>query len=502
MKSRIAIVLLTVLAGTLLGVAAEPPAEFSTALWSRVEKKTLLTDKKYCELLKNYISASGDLEFWRNRRLDSPDMRILTGELMEAAALERELAASGADSVKLHEQERKCDDIRKKIDELWNRSAALPEYAKLTSAATDAADKVYERAVWLLKRAKDRDAAEALRMLTATKSIAIPSTLQIAADEASVPAMPLDDAGLYAEYEQRLFAKDPGYTLLKSQCDVAFNILSQWQELQLSATPEGRSVLDYFNASSGKMVKLAADRSTPPDELLKAKNELDRASAELKRVQYYVFRGDRQNRILTDSYYKARSKMLKRGLELLDGAKSDDKAQALAGRIRALQTQSTGESSGVLGASSAAVPVANVALEGWENKFFAGDGEFLRLKTEYAAARLALKTYQHDRIKCSAEGSVLLDEITGMEAELKEKRAAAAPAGEIEKLIVERNLSVQALGRLYQSEIAGDAVNITLQKKLTEARAALFDYTVAGLKASADPEAAAILAKMTAKTEK
>ncbi|MDD4816714.1 MAG: hypothetical protein PHI85_01945 [Victivallaceae bacterium] len=501
MKSRIAIVFLAVLAGGLLG-AAEPPAEFSTALWSRVEKKSLLTDKKYSELLKNYISASGDLEFWRNRRLDSPDMRILTGELMTAAALERELAVSGADSRKLREQERKCDAIRAQIDDLWSRDTALPEYAKLSSAASDAAAKLYDRAVWLLRRARGRDAAEALRMLLATKSIAIPSTLQIASDDAAVPAMPLDDAGLYAGYEQRLLAKDPGYALLKSQCDVAFNILSQWQELQLSSTPEGRKVLDDFNAASGKVVKLAGDATVPQAELLNAKSELDRASAELKRVQYYVFRSDRQNRILTDSYYKTRAKMLKRGVELLEGAKGDAAAQALAGRIRTLQEKSSPESSGVLGAETAAAPVVEAGLEGWENKFFAGDGEFLRLKSEYASARLALKTYQHDRIKCSAEGAVLLDEITGMETEIKEKRAAAAPDGEIEKLIVERNLSVQALGRLYQSEIAGDIVNITLQKKLADSRAALYDYTVGKLKASADPEAAAILAKMNGKTEK
>ncbi|MEA4863424.1 MAG: hypothetical protein VB042_08970 [Victivallaceae bacterium] len=474
--------------------AAEPaPAAFSLNAWATAESEYLLKDAAYVELLNRCIGDLDAIEAWRNRQLDVPAMaeanRKLVGLSAELRALEAENPASrSAISAKSYE----VDTARREIDGLWNDAESSAEYTRLTDTLNSDTAKLFERAKRVLTLADSGTARRALRMMDATNAVAIPQAArQITAEAAPrTGTMALSDYELYAKYERESLMKDPGYSFLKARSDEAFGILAKWQELQLSATPEGRKMLENFEAAAAK-VKQLAGKDANSTELIAARNELAGAAEELRRTQYYCFRNDRQNKVLTDSYYQANLKKYERGMELLSAMKNDPKAQALCGRIRLLNGAPL---SGKI--EVAAAPAAPVApLADWEKRWFENDDAYIGLRNSYIRAREELRKYQHEALSADGEGAVLLSEIAESEATLRKLSASKASQKLIDEVTKARNDAVRELGKIYFEQVADRAANKNLQLKVTEARAALRKYAVARLSATDDPEAKAAVAQ-------
>lgn len=476
--------------------AAEPaPSAFSLPAWSAAEKEYLLKDAAYVELLNNCIMDLNAIETWRNRQLDVPAMAEANSKLAalsaELRALEEKKPASrGAISAKTYE----VGEARRAIDGLWREAEAGDEYLLLTDTLNTDTAKLFERAKWVLSLANTGTSQRALRMMDATNAVAIPQAAWRGTPDAAPRAanMQLSDYELYSKYEREHFMSDPGYSFLKARSDEAFNILSKWQELQLSATPEGRKVLETFERSAAK-VKRLTEQSAGSAELIAARNELDKASEELRNTQYYCFRNDRQNKVLTDSYYLANVKKYERGMELLAEMKDDSAAQALCERIRQLNGAPL---SGKIEAAVVKSVAPSAPLEDWEQRWFGSDAAYIDLRNNYLASRDALRKYQHDALSADGEGAVLLSEIADAEAKLRKLAAAKASPAAVAKVTEARNAAVKELGKIYFEQIADSAANKNLQLKVTEARAALRKYAAAKLSAIDDPEAKAALARL------
>ncbi len=474
--------------------AAEPaPTAFSLNAWSAAESEYLLRDAAYVDLLNRCVADLDAIEAWRNRQLDVPGMAEANRKLAALSAELRTLeAAKPASRSAIAAKSYEVDMARREIDGLWNTAEDSVEYTRLTDALNSDTAKLFERAKRVLSLADTGTAQRALRMMDATNAVAIPQSARRGADEATprTGAMALSDYELYSKYEREVLLRDPGYAFLKARSDEAFGILSKWQELQLSATPEGRRLLENFEAASAK-VKRLSEKDANSTELIAARNELSDAAEELRRTQYYCFRNDRQNKVLTDSYYQANIKKYERGMELLGAMKDDPAAQALCGRIRELNGAPL---SGKIEVSAApAVPAA--PLSDWEKRWFETDEAYIGLRNSYLRARGELRKYQHEALSADGEGAVLLSEIAEAEAKIRKLAAAKAPKAAIDEVAGARNAAVRELGKIYFEQVADSAANKNLQLKVTEARAALRRYAVARLSAMDDPAAKAAVAQ-------
>jgi len=470
-------------------------AQFSREIWAKAEAAVLLNDDQYCELLEDFLTKLNAREAWRQAIFDEPEMKKLNQELVASVTREVELrSAYPVPTRALKRQHRESTAIRRKIEAYIHEREISGEGAELGKALNAAAEKLYARARKLLAASTRPEATRALKMINDSNAVAIPRMRELPRRVKLAP-MPLSDAELFAGYEEKLLKRDAGYWVLKSRCDAAFGILADWQELQLGSTPEGLEVLENYTRAVGKLSEAVA--AQPPDgaEVAAANAELEAAASALRQAQSNAFRDDRQNKILTDAYYQARGKTLEKAVEILAAQEDDETAKALARKIAdSMSIADSDAADHVVSIKQSTTPVTEFApLEHWEKKMFADDSEYLRLKNNYYFARIALKRFQQEALSNFGDAAMMLNDLSSIEREIGELRAANAPAEAVKAKIDERNKLLSGLELIYQENVAEDPVNLNLQKRLASARASLVEYTETTLAASADPEAAVIL---------
>lgn len=487
-----------------LGMASLPVSmagdggRFSSETWVKIEQDVLLPDKEYREQLERCIADMEAIDTWRAEQLSGKRMEELNAELYAAVKQERELQAFPLDKKALREQRKKIEKIRGDIEREWRGSEKSEAYAALQKQANDSAAKLYELAVAKLRKSTHPDAKYTLRMLESTRAIAIPGQSRLAEVPEASPvrpqALPLSDAARFEQFERELLLKDPGYSLLKSRCDVAFGILTQWQELQLSASPEGKQALEAFRNASAQVAALNTNTDAAVAERAAAMNRLNQASETLRKVQYYTFKDDKQNMILTDAYYEARTAMLQKAVDLLKGANTAESTAMAAKLASSMKADDAARKEEMITLNSASGPtLENVPLENWEKRYFRNDAAYLKLKSEYLNARRTLSDYQQSRLSDTAKGAVLYSEISDLDREIKARRQSGSEDSELEKLITLRNKAVRDLSALYKEILSDDATNQILQSRVTRTRKLLVDYAKEKLELMKDEEAAKAL---------
>lgn len=480
-------------------LGADDGGRFSPQTWARVEQDVLLPDKAYRVQLERCIADMEAIDRWRSEQLGSERMEELNAALYASVHAERDLQAFPLDRKALREQRKKTEKIRSEIEREWRTNEKSKEYAALQHQANASAAQLYELALTRLRESSHPDAKYALRMLESTHAIAIPGASRLSEVPESDPVRPqaleLSDAARFEQFERELLLKDPGYSLLKSRCDVAFNILTQWQELQLSSSPEGRQVLDGFRNASQQLVRLNQDDTASPEARAEALKRLNQSSETLRKVQYYTFKDDKQNMILTDAYYNARTAMLNKAVSLLKGANTADSLAMAAKLSSSMKADAAARREDVLTLNSASGPThEDVRLDEWEKRYFRTDGAYIRLKWEYLNARRTLSDYQQSRLRDSAAGSLLYDEISDLDREIKARRQTGSDDKDLSRLLKLRNGAVVKLGELYKQMLSEDATNEILQSRVTRTRKLLLDYArehLAQLKE--DPDAQKLL---------
>lgn len=490
--------------GVVLGFAglslsgAEDGGRFSSRTWAKVEQDVLLPDKEYREQLERCIDNIDAIDRWRAEQLSSDTMEKLNAELYAAVQKERELQAFPLDRNAMREQHKKIEKIRSAIEREWRSSEKSEEYAALQKRANDSAAKLYDLALAKLRKSSHQDAKYTLKMLESTHAIAIPGLSRLSeipeAETVRVQALPLSDAERFAEYERDLLLKDPGYSLLKSRCDVAFGILTQWQELQLSSSPEGRQALEAFRNASRQVEERNKNNPADVEARAEAMDQLNQASETLRKVQYYTFKDDKQNMVLTDAYYNARTAMLKKAVELLKGANTADSLAMAAKLTSSMKADDMARKEDMIMLNSASGPtLEKVPLESWEKSYFRNDAAYLRLKSEYLGARRTLSDYQESRLRDSATGAVLYDQIRELDREIKARRQIGSVDADLQKMIELRNRAVRELSRGYKEMLSDDATNEILQSRVTRTRKLLLDYAREKLSLMSDAEAKKVL---------
>lgn len=477
---------------------AEEGGRFSSRTWAKVEQDVLLPDKEYREQLERCIDDMDAIDRWRAEQLSSDTMEKLNAELYAAVQKERELQAFPLDRNAMREQRKKIEKIRSAIEREWRSSEKSKEYAALQKQANSSAAKLYDLAVAKLRESSHPDAKYTLKMLESTRAIAIPGLSRLSevpeAEAVRAQALPLSDAERFAEYERDLLLKDPGYSLLKSRCDVAFGILTQWQELQLSSSPEGRQALEAFRNASRQVEELNKNSSTEVEARAEAMDRLNQASETLRKVQYYTFKDDKQNMVLTDAYYNARTAMLKKAVELLKGANTADSVAMAAKLTSSMKADDTARKEDMITLNSASGPtLEKVPLESWEKRYFRNDAAYLRLKSEYLGARRTLSDYQESRLSDSATGAVLYDQIRELDREIKARRQIGSVDADLQKMIELRNRAVRELSGVYKEMLSDDATNEILQSRVTRTRKLLLDYAREKLSLMSDADAKKVL---------